>query len=181
MKRRDKKRETTTVEAVTEEATVAPTEATEAAEGEETPKTDETTEAGGDAPDATEEAPEGEETPKKSKSVVPKKYQERYKSQKGKCGDEMSALVSDWLFVGEAFDNDRFEQLCSDNGIEKRWEGRNTGMKRMNVGNVLRGKLRNGVPVKIGDKIVNGDGSVTTVGEMPEDDETEEAATENAA
>lgn len=40
-------------------------------------------------------------------------------------------------------------EVCHENAIADRWQGKNNGMRRMALGNVLRGKLRRGEPVVV--------------------------------
>lgn len=113
--------------------------------------------------------PEGEgteeETPKVSSSKVPLKYKLRYgKSQN--CGDEMAGVFDDAV-KGEKgkIDMGALRTIGSQNGIdvEKRWgEGRkdgklNEGMQRMNLGNVLRSRVKGGKSVTIGEHTWNED------------------------
>ena len=108
---------------------------------------------------ATTDAPA---TPKKqSKSKVPTKYRKRYANYNGTCGDQLSAILAEAkkadlsvVEIGEA------------NGVDVlgRWGGRNVGMQRMNLSNVLRGMVRRGEAVTIGDTVIPGD---------PQDDTTE--------
>lgn len=99
-------------------------------------------------------APKPEAKPAKG-SVVP----QRFKVKAGKSGvmngdDLGTAIKNAFLFHGS---NDRTAQetariatdeLLQDNGLDVgRWAGKNPGMLRMNVTNVLRGIRRNGEPV----------------------------------
>jgi len=76
-------------------------------------------------------------------SVVPLAAKARYKAHGGTCGDAMA----------EAFrgcDQTEWAAVASANGIDfSRWSHLNNGQQRMNLGNVLRGKLRRGEQVDI--------------------------------
>lgn len=80
----------------------------------------------------------------KSKSVVPTKYRQEYGS-KGNNGDHIATLLkeSDLAAVADA------------NGIDlTRWAGKNVGMVRMNLGNVIRGRVRRGEKVMLGGQTI---------------------------
>ncbi len=72
-------------------------------------------------------------------SLVPDSYKERYGPSQN-CGDEFAGLMAG---------ND-VKDIAADNGINlKRWKGKNPGMVRMNLGNVLRGRVKRGEYVVI--------------------------------
>ena len=73
------------------------------------------------------------------KSVVPDSYKTRYGRDQN-CGDEIAELMK------EA----DIQAVANENGIDlSRWAGRNPGMIRMNLGNVLRGRVRRGEYVSV--------------------------------
>lgn len=74
-------------------------------------------------------------------SLVPDSYKERYGPSQN-CGDEFAELMAG---------ND-VKEIAADNSIDlKRWKGKNPGMVRMNLGNVLRGRVKRGEYVVIND------------------------------
>lgn len=78
-------------------------------------------------------------------SVVRESYKLRYGPDQN-CGDEIAALLL----------NTDYEQVARQNGIDlSRWEGKNPGMIRMNLGNVVRGRIRRGERTVIGDTVFN--------------------------
>ena len=106
---------------------------------------------------------EGDETPKASKSAVPDKYKKRYgKSQN--CGDEMAEMLATLVKDEKGVTNiEALNAVGAQNGIDvqDRWgTGReggalNVGMQRMNLSNVLRGKIRNEERVVVGEHVYN--------------------------
>ena len=84
------------------------------------------------------------------KSVVMDSFKTRYGAEQN-CGDEIAHILLEYSV----------EEIAADNGIDlKRWKGRNPGMIRMNVGNVLRGRIRRGEYVKIGPNEFNQEAKV---------------------
>ena len=79
-------------------------------------------------------------------SIVPLAKKAQYQANGGSCGDEMAAAFaacdpSEWSLVAKA------------NGVDfGRWSHLNNGQQRMNLGNVLRGKLRRGETVTVGEE-----------------------------
>lgn len=116
----------------------------------------------GNSEDGDEESDEGEG----SKSVIKAKYKAKYRPNKDTCGDPLVKPVFDYTHPdGEDVDLKRLVKLGKDNGVDAldRWGhlktksgAQNVGMIRMNLVNVLRGKLRQGTDVTIGDKTVKG-------------------------
>lgn len=88
-------------------------------------------------------------------SIVPLKYKERY-GKDGNCGDELAAALNAAINVGEkgTASLDALVEVGNQNGVDvmKKWGERNIGQKRMNLGNVLRGKLKRGEQVVVGDQ-----------------------------
>ncbi len=74
-------------------------------------------------------------------SLVPDSYKERYGPSQN-CGDEFAELMA----------GNEVKEIAADNGIDlRRWKGKNPGMVRMNLGNVLRGRVKRGEYVVIND------------------------------
>lgn len=100
------------------------------------------------------DAPAAEE--KVSKSVVQKKYAQKYGATRH-TGDEIgTALAAFVLDDKKVLDLDKLAQVATANGIDlSKYASRNRGMQRMTVGNILRGLHNKGQEVTIGDtKIV---------------------------
>lgn len=94
-------------------------------------------------------------------SVIPDSYRHQYGVDQN-CGDAMAAELKDYCGGGlnDPLDINRLETVASANSISDRFDtwmdkGLNPGMVRMNVGNVLRGMLRRGEAVVIGDRKFN--------------------------
>lgn len=103
-----------------------------------------------------------------NRSVVKAKYKARYKPHHDRCGDDMAKAFSAYIthqttvlrknkkgveneVVAARVDEVKLVEVCEANDVDlSRWAGKNMGMVRMNVGNVLRGKLRRGGTVVIG-------------------------------
>lgn len=82
-----------------------------------------------------------------NKSVVKKVYKEQYKT-KGSGqgnGDRLDIAMKDAL---EADDN-ALGKIAKENGIQFNWGILNKGLQRMNLSNVLRGRIDRGEPVKV--------------------------------
>ena len=114
--------------------------------------------------DGGEEDGEDEEAEGKG-SVVKAKYKKKYQPTHDTNGDEFTeafraATVND----DEMVDVNKLNHVARDNGLKimqwmhlkNRDGGINVGMIRMNLGNVLRGRYRNGIDIKIGDKTFKG-------------------------
>lgn len=102
---------------------------------------------------------EGEEGTGESKSIVKKKYKKLYRPTKDTNGDDFAEALHAALFPdGEEFDIAAFNAACRANDIDpKRWAKlKNNGMRRMNLGNVLRGMIRREVKVTLGNKTFKG-------------------------
>ncbi len=101
-------------------------------------------------------------------NVVPKKYREKYgKSQC--CGDALAEVLTGYCShevktqtpKGKAktvvrVNLDRVVAVAQANGLQaklERWADLNPGMQRMNLGNVLRGMLKRGERVTVGEKV----------------------------
>ena len=91
----------------------------------------------------------------RSGSVVPSKYKKEYGKEQS-CGDSLANLLK-VACTGKNGKSDygRMQGIMKENGIETtRWADRNIGMIRMNLGNVLRCKLRKEGKVKIRRKVI---------------------------
>lgn len=108
-----------------------------------------------DDDDEDEDGEEGAEP----KSIVKKKYKKLYRPTKDTNGDDFAQALHAALFPdGEEFDIAAFNATCRANSIDpKRWAKlKNNGMRRMNCGNVLRGMIRRGEVVTLGNKTFKG-------------------------
>lgn len=76
---------------------------------------------------------------------VPVIYKMKYGAS-ADCGDEIAALLKEV---------DLFKVADENNINISRWAGKNNGMLRMNLGNVLRGRVRRGEHVVINGKTFN--------------------------
>lgn len=85
------------------------------------------------------------DAPVRGGGVVPPEFRKEYAAHGGNNGDDIAALLKD-ADLGA---------VATANGIDlNRWAGKNHGMVRMNLGNVLRGMVRRGEKVTIGGKSV---------------------------
>lgn len=88
------------------------------------------------------------------KSVVPDEYRYRYGADQN-CGDKMAKDLTAAVTDPETgVDVDKCAAIAAKNDVADRFDGwlakgLNPGMLRMNLGNVLRGKLRRGDEVTI--------------------------------
>lgn len=107
--------------------------------------------------DATGEAEEdGSEYDGLSRSVVKPHYKAAYKPHDDTCGDEFTVAFTDECHDPETdtVDMAALVAIAKANGVDMgRWAGRNVGMQRMNLGNVLRGLMRQGKRVVIGKNV----------------------------
>lgn len=99
-----------------------------------------------------------EEDSSKTGNVVGKGYREKYgKSQH--CGDDIAHLLRDELDKMKSGEerSAKLDEIATANDIDLgRWSHLNLGMQRMNLGNVLRGKVNNGTDVRIGKTTIAG-------------------------
>lgn len=104
----------------------------------------------GEEPDEDEEA--------ESHNVVPEKYRKRY-GAKQNCGDDMALTLKDFVTKQDDkaknfCDTALLQHVADQNGVSlAAWSHLNLGMQRMNLGNVLRGKLNKGQRVEVGDQV----------------------------
>jgi hypothetical protein len=122
---------------------------------------------------------EDEDEAKRRASVVKQRYKERYRAQGDEtcCGDDLSQIMRE----ATTMRNDKGKDVCDpemveligrDNGInvQERWGHLNVGMQRMNLGNVLRKKARDGEVIKIDQrKLLPEDLGFEAIGEEDED------------
>jgi len=105
-----------------------------------------------------EEASDEEEEEGAGGSIVPQKYREIYGAAQN-CGDAMALALTGYVTDAEGdLIIENLREVAAANDIDDRlakWEGKglNGGLLRMNTGNVLRGKLRRGEEVAVGDQI----------------------------
>lgn len=114
---------------------------------------------------SSEEDEDGDEEGS-TKSVIAPKYKAKYKPNKDTCGDDFVQTLFTYLHPdGEDVDQKLLVKLGKDNGVDvmdlwghlKTKHGAfNVGMARMNLANVLRGKLRRGEDVVVGTKTLKG-------------------------
>lgn len=92
------------------------------------------------APEAAEEG-----------GVVPKKYREKYGKEKH-CGDDVAVAMKEFTTDDKGkLIEDKLHKVAKDNKIDmEKYAGMNPGMQRMNIGNILRGKINRGEKVKVG-------------------------------
>jgi len=91
------------------------------------------------------------------KSIVPLDYKAKYKAFGGTCGDEMAEVLTEAV-RGESgkVDQKLLENVMAQNNIERgRWNDRNVGQRRMNLGNVLRARIKRGEFVQVGEHTWN--------------------------
>lgn len=117
-------------------------------------------------PDAEDDG-EGED----SGSIVPNKYRLRYGVTQ-RCGDEVAETLSAYVTLPRAgkkndidggLDRAKLREVAEANGLGERLtayenggkdgEGLNGGLLRMNISNILRGMVRRGERVVIGDQV----------------------------
>lgn len=130
---------------------------------------DETTGAGDTAEDTTTaegEADEAEDEGKGKGSVVRPTYRQKYKEigAHDSNGDALALAFRDFVTVETPVEGkkpvvglsmERLQAVADANGIDMaRWAHQNNGQKRMNLGNVLRGVLRQGKSVAIGEQSI---------------------------
>lgn len=91
-------------------------------------------------------------------SIVNPKYKKQYGSGQNN-GDDIAVELQFYCVVKDDKGRERtsevmLRQVCEVNEIDfSRYEHLNIGQQRMNVGNRLRGRLKKGKPVKIGDVV----------------------------
>ena len=101
--------------------------------------------------------PEAEAEVKVSKSVVPAKYRKRY-GKSGTVGDQISKLLASSVKDDKGkVDAKKLAEVGKANKLDvaKRWGHLNIGMRRMNLGNVLRARVVAGDHVVIGAETFN--------------------------
>ena len=121
-------------------------------------------EEGNDADgDSGEEAEEGG-------SVVKEAYKAKYRAFGGSCGDAMAdamkvatttSLTLESGKVKTAVSLSALMVVADDNGVDMGpYAGRNNGLQRMTLGNILRAKIKHGVDVVVGQTTFPGDPQV---------------------
>lgn len=98
--------------------------------------------------------PSGEELELPSKvsakgSIIPNRFREKY-GKVDMCGDDLSnELMSQTMLMDGHMSLEALEATGEANNINvaTRWGHLNTGMQRMNLGNMLRKLMRSGLPV----------------------------------
>lgn len=83
-----------------------------------------------------------------SGNVVNSKYKQKYAENGGNCGDAIAKAFGPITDTPEC--DEMLRQVAIANGVDYgRWAHCNIGQKRMNLGNVLRGKIKRGENVII--------------------------------
>ena len=88
-------------------------------------------------------------------SIISKKYVDRYKKTGYSCGDILSEEIREYIMVidqGRAhIDLKKLRQIADDNGVWRdSYVKLNPGQQRMNIGNRIRAKYKNGERIMIG-------------------------------
>jgi len=103
------------------------------------------------AADADEDGDEdGEDEEEGGKSVIKRKYKQRYKPFKMTCGDDLAGKLRKHVEDEDgAVDVAALKRFAKANSIwDDRYNHLNVGMQRMNVGNRLRGLVKKKMPVQ---------------------------------
>ena len=90
---------------------------------------------------------------------ITKKFMDRY-GRSGSCNDELAKVLSSYLTDDETgrTDKEKLRDVCAKNEIDmSKWSHLNAGHVRMNLGNVLRGRLKKGQNVTVGNTVVKPD------------------------
>lgn len=92
---------------------------------------------------------EPEDDEEEGKSIIKRKYKERYHPHKMTCGDDISQLITAHVMTAEGddgkpcVDEAKLEHFAKLNGVwQEKYEFLNVGMRRMNIANRLRAKVR---------------------------------------
>ena len=97
-----------------------------------------------------------------ARQIIPAKYRELYAQNNDRCGDDMSEILAAELVSHDekgrpVLNTGAYQQVADDNGVDtSRWNHLNNGMRRMNLGNVLRGMVNKGTDIKIGTHTIKG-------------------------
>lgn len=86
-----------------------------------------------------------EDEPKIGASIVPDAYKKKY-GKLGNCGDDMAGVLTAATTdeKGKTVPS-KLVAVMSENGLDtSRWEKLNIGQRRMNLGNVLRSRIKRG-------------------------------------
>ncbi len=96
------------------------------------------------------EVGETEDEPKVGASIVPNKYKTIY-GKSGNCGDDLASVLTAATTDEKGKTTpSKLVEIMSENGLDtSRWENLNIGQRRMNLGNVLRSRLKRGEHVSI--------------------------------
>lgn len=98
-------------------------------------------------------------------TIVPTAYKAAYSEHDDTCGDRVALALKDATTKvvdnRSVLDVDALWAIAKANGVDySRYVGLNNGQKRMNVGNKLRGLIRDGGTVKIAGKTFTGDSAI---------------------
>lgn len=83
-------------------------------------------------------------------TAVPESYKREYGAE-ASCNDDVAVVIRQFIDDHDLGVVEAVNIIKADNGIPlSRWGNLNPGMQRMNLGNTLRGKIRNGFYVRVG-------------------------------
>lgn len=90
------------------------------------------------------------------KSIVPDSYKKEY-GKLGHCNDELAVLLKEFTTAADGgLDVSAMGKVARANSIDLgRWSHLNSGQQRMNLGNVLRARLKRNEHVEVGDSVWN--------------------------
>lgn len=110
-------------------------------------------EAWGEQVEENSEEENSEEEAPKRKSIVPAKYKKQY-GKEGSCGDELSDALKEATATKDGTSQEAVVRIGDQNGIDVlgKWGHLNLGQMRMNLGNVLRARLKRGEFVQVDEK-----------------------------
>lgn len=91
-----------------------------------------------------------------STKIMADKYRAKYAPHNDSCGDDMSNAITNAVEGDDGkMDIGRLQALAAENEIDvKKYDHLNNGQMRMNVGNRLRGRLKQGNDVTFNGKVV---------------------------
>lgn len=114
-----------------------------------------------------EDTDDGEDEPARGGSVVPPKYKKEYAKHDHSCGDGVAKALHQAvvrtttlsrvfkngkakLSTSKSIDMATLSEIAANNDVDMgKWSHLSNGQQRMNLGNVLRGRIRNMKPVNI--------------------------------
>ena len=87
--------------------------------------------------------------------LMTNKFAKKY-GRSGTCGDDVAKELASYLTDEDTgrLDEVHYQQVADNNSVAvNKWKSLNNGQRRMLLGNVLRGMIRRGGVVRIGDKV----------------------------